>query len=42
MQSFYPISCIQRPETGRELDFVGDKVATPRRILVAGGGPAGL
>jgi len=42
MQSFYPISCIQRPETGRELDFVGDKVATPRRILVAGGGPAGM
>jgi len=38
-----PISCIQRPETGRELDY-GTLLpaATPRRVLVAGGGPAGM
>ena len=38
-----PISCIQHPETGRELMF-GSKpnALTPRRILVVGGGPAGL
>ncbi|EQD54847.1 hypothetical protein B1B_09478, partial [mine drainage metagenome] len=39
----YPISCIQHPETGRELQF--EHLAPParrRRVLVAGGGPAGL
>ncbi|QGX97013.1 oxidoreductase [Roseovarius faecimaris] len=38
-----PISCIQHPETGRELEF-GDlpKTETPRRVMVVGGGPAGL
>jgi NADPH-dependent 2,4-dienoyl-CoA reductase/sulfur reductase-like enzyme len=38
-----PISCIQYPETGRELEF-GQLVATPtaRRIMVVGGGPAGM
>ncbi len=39
----YPISCIQHPETGRELRF--ERLAAPvrrRRVLVAGGGPAGL
>ena len=39
----YPISCIQHPETGRELTL-GIKTPTdrPRRIIVAGGGPAGM
>ena len=38
-----PISCIQHPETGRELAFeVKPRVARPRRIMVVGGGPAGL
>ncbi len=39
----YPISCIQHPETGRELEF-GDKTKTvnPRNIIVAGGGPGGM
>jgi len=39
----FPISCIQHPETGRELEF-GDRqpVATPRRIVVVGGGPGGM
>jgi len=38
-----PISCIQRPETGRELEF--DRLtpaAEPKRILVVGGGVAGM
>jgi 2,4-dienoyl-CoA reductase-like NADH-dependent reductase (Old Yellow Enzyme family)/thioredoxin reductase len=39
----YPISCIQHPETGREIQF-GRRSSTPnvRRVLVIGGGPAGL
>lgn len=38
-----PISCIQRPETGRELSYgTRTKAASPRRILIAGGGPAGM
>lgn len=37
------VSCIQRPETGRELMFTGrSRVATPKRVMIAGGGPAGL
>ncbi len=38
-----PISCIQHPETGRELDY-GRPIpaATRRRVLVAGGGPGGM
>ena len=38
-----PISCIQHPETGRELQFgTKPRVNPRRRILVVGGGPAGL
>ena len=38
-----PISCIQHPETGRELQFSAKpRVSRPRRIMVVGGGPAGL
>ncbi len=37
------ISCIQRPETGRELQYGQlTPTNTPKRILVAGGGPAGM
>ena len=38
-----PISCIQRPETGRELQY-GNILKTnlKKHILVAGGGPAGV
>ncbi len=38
-----PISCIQHPETGRELHF-GKRQPTlkRRRIMVVGGGPAGM
>lgn len=39
----YPISCIQHPETGRELRY-GQPTMTSRaqRIMVVGGGPAGM
>ena len=37
------ISCIQHPETGRELEFQElPPIARRRRIIVAGGGPAGM
>jgi 2,4-dienoyl-CoA reductase-like NADH-dependent reductase (Old Yellow Enzyme family) len=37
------ISCIQHPETGRELHYEKKpKAPKPRRIMVVGGGPAGL
>ena len=39
----YPISCIQHPETGRELRYGTRRPAQPARsVLVVGGGPAGL
>ena len=42
-QAGYPISCIQRPETGRELTYGDCRPASrQRRIFIAGGGPAGL
>lgn len=39
----YPISCIQRPETGRELQY-GTLLAAvmPKRIMIVGAGPAGM
>ena len=43
MQTGYPISCIQHPETGREAGL-GVRQATEKslKVLVAGGGPAGM
>jgi len=40
----YPISCIQYPETGRELTLAAGKTPTKhkKKILIAGGGPAGM
>jgi 2,4-dienoyl-CoA reductase-like NADH-dependent reductase (Old Yellow Enzyme family) len=39
----YPISCIQHPETGRELTYGSLKpAAKSRKILIAGGGPGGM
>ncbi len=38
-----PISCIQRPETGRELSYGSRQpAAMPRKVLIAGGGPGGM
>lgn len=38
-----PISCIQYPESGRELRYgTPTPAAAPRRVTVVGGGPAGL
>ena len=38
-----PVSCIQHPESGRELVYETHRPATKRRrVLVAGGGPAGM
>jgi 2,4-dienoyl-CoA reductase-like NADH-dependent reductase (Old Yellow Enzyme family) len=38
-----PISCIQHPETGRELTYSkANPTPLRKRILVAGGGPAGM
>ncbi|RCS91959.1 NADH:flavin oxidoreductase [Brevibacterium aurantiacum] len=38
-----PISCIQYPESGREVTFLPrPRVRTSRKVLVIGGGPAGL
>ncbi|AZU02403.1 oxidoreductase [Brevibacterium linens] len=42
-QQGVPISCIQYPESGRELTFLPrPTVRTRRKVLVIGGGPAGL
>ena len=42
-QQGVPISCIQHPLSGRELTLgAHPKAATPRNILVAGGGPGGM
>ncbi|PTM93427.1 oxidoreductase [Mycoplana dimorpha] len=39
----YPISCIQHPETGRELRFGSiEPAGRARRVMVVGGGPAGM
>jgi 2,4-dienoyl-CoA reductase-like NADH-dependent reductase (Old Yellow Enzyme family) len=39
----YPISCIQYPETGREIQFGAlTPTAEPKKVMVVGGGPGGL
>jgi 2,4-dienoyl-CoA reductase-like NADH-dependent reductase (Old Yellow Enzyme family) len=39
----YPISCIQRPETGREQQYGRLAPATAaKKVMVVGGGPAGM
>ncbi len=39
----FPISCIQHPETGRELMYgTRQPAARRRKVLVAGGGPGGM
>jgi 2,4-dienoyl-CoA reductase-like NADH-dependent reductase (Old Yellow Enzyme family) len=42
-QKGFPISCIQHPETGRELTYGRlTPAGSPRDVLVIGGGPGGL
>jgi 2,4-dienoyl-CoA reductase-like NADH-dependent reductase (Old Yellow Enzyme family)/thioredoxin reductase len=39
----FPISCIQHPETGRErLYGIKTRADRPKKVMVVGGGPAGL
>ena len=39
----YPVSCIQHPESGRELAFYNKGLAPARRkVMVVGGGPGGM
>ena len=41
--SLYPVSCIQHPESGRELEFGAiSRTSTPKTVMVVGGGPAGM
>ena len=43
MQTGYPISCIQHPESGREAGLgTRQSAVKPLKVLVAGGGPAGM
>src|SRR5262245_22298768 len=38
-----PVTCVQNPGTGREMELTEPvPAASPRRVLVVGGGPAGL
>jgi len=39
----YPISCIQHPETGRELRFGSlEPARSTKHVMIVGGGPAGM
>ncbi|MFQ6024805.1 MAG: FAD-dependent oxidoreductase [Acidiferrobacterales bacterium] len=39
----YGISCIQHPETGRELEYgARNRTSSPHTVMVVGGGPAGM
>lgn len=40
---FYPITCIQNPEVGQEYKLESiEQVSHPKKVLVIGGGPAGM
>jgi len=38
----YQVSCAMNPELGRERDYAIRRVSRPKKVLVIGGGPAGL
>lgn len=42
MSTQQKISCTQNPATGRERDYAIQPALSPRKVLVIGGGPAGL
>ena len=43
MQTGHPISCIQHPETGRELHYgKRQRADNAKKVIVAGGGPGGM
>ncbi|MEW6443071.1 MAG: FAD-dependent oxidoreductase [bacterium] len=37
-----PITCMQNPEAGREVAFAVKPAATPKKVMVVGGGPGGM
>ncbi len=37
-----PVHCVLNPRMGRESEFVIEKTDSPKKIMVAGGGPAGM
>jgi len=37
-----PITCLVNPSCGHETEFALEKVATPKKVMIAGGGPAGM
>jgi len=41
-QALLPIACTMNPEMGREQEMVLVPASTPKRVLIVGGGPAGL
>lgn len=37
-----PITCLVNPSCGREIEFALEKVDSRRKVMIAGGGPAGM
>ncbi len=37
-----PMECLGNPSAGREKDFVISQAKTPKKVIIAGGGPAGM
>jgi NADPH-dependent 2,4-dienoyl-CoA reductase/sulfur reductase-like enzyme len=42
LQAFLPVACAMNPELGREQEMALVPVQTPKRVMIVGGGPAGL
>ncbi|WP_373483204.1 FAD-dependent oxidoreductase [Acetobacterium sp.] len=43
LMSGLPVSCIYNPLTGHEMEYdLDDQTATPKKVLVIGGGPSGM
>ncbi|TKJ28434.1 MAG: NADH:flavin oxidoreductase [Chloroflexi bacterium B3_Chlor] len=37
-----PVSCLVNPRAGRERTYMLEQVASPKRVIIIGGGPAGM